>query len=57
MVTDAFALYIVNRAKFYRNKKYEAVDKEYELGDFGIVSSKDPPNEQEHLLRTIQASV
>ena len=58
MVTDVFALYVVKRGGFYKTKKYEEVDKKYEQKEsYGIVSSKASPNEEQHLLRTIEVPV
>ena len=58
MVTDVFALYVVKRGKFYKVKKYEQVDKEFERKEeYRIISSKSSENEQEHLLRTVEVPV
>ena len=57
MVTDKFALYFVKRGKFYKVKKYEEVDKEFEQKEHGILYRKSSPNEEEHLLRTVEVPV
>ena len=59
MVTDVLALYAGRRGKFYKTKKYEEVDDEYEqvVGYWVTTFSSASLNQEECLLRTTEACV